>query len=163
MTIDPTTVQQLATEHILDDARRAHDIGAGVLGHFGPDALTKHEYGAWCSAIREAIQTATVAVSWPAAQPEHGGDVRALAGIMWLTQDDEGNVGVWCDPDNAREQIISDRFAETPGAYEWVNDPDRTHEVLLRDDEMTGVTLWMACVADAALEARDAKAGGSDV
>lgn len=70
MTTDPKTVQQLATEHILDDARRAHDIGAAVLGHFGPDALTKAEYHAYCDAIREAITTATVAVSWPDAQPQ---------------------------------------------------------------------------------------------
>jgi len=69
--------------------------------------------------------------------------------VVWLTQDDEGNVGVWLDPDHAREQIISDRFAETRGAYEWVNDVDRTSELLLRDDETTGLKLWMAIVADA--------------
>lgn len=67
---DQRQVRQLAREHILDDARRAHDIGAAVLGHHGPDALTRHEYGAWCSAIREAIRTATVTVSWPGEQAQ---------------------------------------------------------------------------------------------
>ena len=78
-TPDPKTVQQLATEHILDDARRAHDIGADVLGHFGPDALSKVEYHAYCDAVREAITTATIAVSWPAEQPRPADTTRVDA------------------------------------------------------------------------------------
>lgn len=70
--------------------------------------------------------------------------------VVWLTADGEGNFGVWNDPDRARRQIASDRAAETPGTYEWVNDADRTRELLLRDDEPTGLALWMALVADAA-------------
>lgn len=63
--VNPDVVRELATEHILEDARRAHDVGAAVIGHFGPDALTKHQYGDYCTAIREAIATATVTVKWP--------------------------------------------------------------------------------------------------
>jgi hypothetical protein len=62
---DPKTVREIATEHILDCGRNADDIGAYVMGHHGPDALTKHQYGAWCSAIRSAIRTAVVTVEWP--------------------------------------------------------------------------------------------------
>lgn len=35
---------------------------------------------------------------------EQDGDVRAVAPVVWLTLDDEGNFGVWRDPDNARPQ-----------------------------------------------------------
>lgn len=76
--------------------------------------------------------------------------LRATSEVVWLTKDDEGNFGVWRDPDNARQQIIQGWSAETPGDYEWVNDPDGAHEVLLRDSETAGVMLWMALVADAA-------------
>jgi hypothetical protein len=61
--------------------------------------------------------------------------------VVWLTTDDEGNHGVWLDPDRARQQLAHDRAAETPGVYEWVNDADRTRELLLRDGEPTGLTL----------------------
>jgi hypothetical protein len=81
----------------------------------------------------------------------------ATCEVMWLTQDDEGNIGVWLNPDHARDQIIGGWSAETSGDYEWVNDVDRTRELLLRDGEPAGVELWMACVADAELDARVAK------
>ena len=101
---DVPTVRQLATEHILEDARRAHDIGAAVLGHHGPYALTKHEYGAWCSAIREAIRTAQIAVSWPDEQPttEQGPRDRVVQAAVrdlgkladaWLAWFDSGQDG----------------------------------------------------------------------
>lgn len=67
-TPDPKIVRELATEHILDCGRNADDIGAYVMGHFGTDALTKHEYHAYCSAIRSAIRTAVVDLSWPGEQ-----------------------------------------------------------------------------------------------
>jgi hypothetical protein len=69
--------------------------------------------------------------------------------VVWLTTDGEGNFGVWNDPDRARRQLVHDWTAETPGSYEWVNDADRTRELLLRDGEPTGLTLRMALVADA--------------
>lgn len=68
---------------------------------------------------------------------------------VWLTRDDEGNFGVWRNPDNARQQTAQDRAAEVPGVYEWVNDADGMRELLLCDDEPTGLTLCMALVADA--------------
>jgi hypothetical protein len=67
---------------------------------------------------------------------------------VWLSADDEGNFGAWSNPDHARKQLAHDWAAETPGAYEWVNDADRTCELLLRDGEPTGLTLRMALVAD---------------
>lgn len=93
-----------------------------------------------------------------AALKARDGNVRAVVEAVWLTEDDGGKLGVWRDPGNARQQIIQDWGAETPGDYEWVNDTDSTHEMLLCNGETTGVTLWMALVADAALDARDAKA-----
>lgn len=62
---DQQTVRELATEHILDSGRQVDDIGADVVGHFGPGVLTKRERNAWCNAIRKAIRTATITVSWP--------------------------------------------------------------------------------------------------
>lgn len=79
-------------------------------------------------------------------------DARIVREVVWLTEDDEGNCGIWYDPDNARRQIAQDRAAEIPGVYEWVNDPDRTHELLLRDEEPIGLTLRMMLVADAPAE-----------
>jgi hypothetical protein len=61
--VDPQLVREIAREHILDGGQNADDIGTYVWVRVGAD-LTKHEHGAWCSAIREAIRTATV--SWPA-------------------------------------------------------------------------------------------------
>lgn len=114
MTTDPQIVQQLATEHILDDARRAHDIGAAVLGHFGPDALTKHEYGAWCSAIREAITTATVAVSWPDEQPQDERDDIHTASAA-------ANLRVWLDSRNAADTLGRDVRAVLDNREQWRN------------------------------------------
>jgi ribosomal protein S27E len=65
-TPDPETVREIAREYVLDDRRRAHDIAPAILGRFGPDGLTRPEYRAYCDAVREAIRTATVTVSWPA-------------------------------------------------------------------------------------------------
>ena len=104
-TPDPKIVCEIATEHILDDARRAHDIGADVLGHFGPDALTKHEYGAWCNAIREAITTATVAVSWPNERPQNERDARPL--VERLPAEDAERVTALVDErDSWRKEVL---------------------------------------------------------
>jgi len=61
---DPKTVREIAREHILYCGRDADDIGSYVYVRVGAD-LSKHEYGAWCSAIREAIRTAQITMSWP--------------------------------------------------------------------------------------------------
>jgi len=62
---DPKTVREIAREYVLDDRHRAHDIAPAILGRFGPDELTRPEYYAYCDAVRKAIKTATVTVSWP--------------------------------------------------------------------------------------------------
>lgn len=62
---DPKTVREIAREYVLNDRHRAHDIGPAVLERFGPDGLTKPEYHAYCDAVRKAIASAAVAVSWP--------------------------------------------------------------------------------------------------
>ena len=62
--IDPKTVREIAREIILDCGRNADDVGTYVYVRVGAD-LSKHEHGAWCSAIREAIRTAQITVSWP--------------------------------------------------------------------------------------------------
>jgi hypothetical protein len=67
--------------------------------------------------------------------------------IVWVVQADEGLAGVWRDPDHAQRAVIDALPAEAPGVYRWVNDPDRTHDQLLRDGEPTGLTLWMAVVS----------------
>lgn len=67
---DPQTVREIAREYVLNDPRRAYDISPAILGKFGPDGLTKPEYHAYCDAVREAIKTATVTVSWPDEQPQ---------------------------------------------------------------------------------------------
>jgi hypothetical protein len=60
---DPKTVREIAREIILDCGRNADDIGTYVWVRVGAD-LSKHEHGAWCSAIREAIRTAQITASW---------------------------------------------------------------------------------------------------
>ena len=60
---DPETVREIAREHIRSGRT---DIGTTMDEQFGTgvvDAMSRHEYGAWCSAVREAIRTA--ALSWP--------------------------------------------------------------------------------------------------
>jgi hypothetical protein len=64
---DPKTVREIAREIILDCGRNADDIGTYVWVRVGAD-LSKHEHGAWCSAIREAIRTAQITASWPTEQ-----------------------------------------------------------------------------------------------
>ena len=75
-TPDPMIVREIAREIILDCGRNADDIGTYVWVRVGAD-LSKHEHGAWCSAIREAIRTAQIAMSWPDEQPQDERDAES--------------------------------------------------------------------------------------
>jgi hypothetical protein len=99
---DARTVREIAREYILDCGRNADDIAAYVWVRVGAD-LTKHEHGAWCSAIRKAIRTAQITVSWPDEQQpdERTADAADL--------DREDLVEIFCD---------------------FIGEWDRSHEVI---------------------------------
>jgi hypothetical protein len=117
--IDPKTVREIAREIILDCGRNADDIGTYVYVRVGAD-LSKHEHGAWCSAIREAIRTAQIAVSWPneqqpaeatgGEQARDGGPSRPL--IERLPPEDAERVAALIDErDCWRKEVLDLRAA----------------------------------------------------
>lgn len=74
MTPDPEKVREIARQYLADRISGPSDVGAYVMGHLGPlgDDLTKHEFGAWCSAVRADLLAAVP--SWPDEQPQDEGD-----------------------------------------------------------------------------------------
>lgn len=84
MSPEPEKVREIAREYLTDRINEPSDVGAYVMGFVGYD-LTKHEFGAWCSAVRTDLRAAVP--SWPDEQPQDEGDGEEAARVrvrVWL-------------------------------------------------------------------------------